>query len=234
MIIYILLLCAIAYSFWAQVNVSGTFSKYSKKPNASGLTGAQAARLILDRNGLGNIAIEHVPGELTDHYDPSAHVLRLSDSTYAQSTSAAVGVAAHEAGHAIQHSVGYAPINIRMAIVPLCNLGSKLAMPLVIIGLAINAYLAFDSGTGFGYTLAMIGVLAYGLAAFFQFITLPVEFNASSRALKIIEQENLLGTEELSDSKKVLKAAALTYVAAFAVSFLQFLRLLSVVRNSRR
>lgn len=230
--LYLLLLVAIVFSFWAQFNVTSTFNKYSNIANASGMTGYDAARLILDKNGLHHVAIERVAGNLTDHYDPSANVIRLSESVYGARTSAAVGVAAHEAGHAVQHSVGYFPIKIRMAVVPICNIGSKLAIPLVLIGLLISAYFAVNSDLG--YYIAMAGVFGYGLLAFFQFVTLPVEFNASQRALEALRDYSTMSNDELSVSKKVLTAAALTYVAAFAISLLQFLRLFAMVAGSRR
>ena len=230
--LYLLLLVAVIFSFWAQFNVTSTFNKYSRLPNSSGMTGFDAARLILDRNGLKHIRIERIAGNLTDHYDPSADVIRLSDSVYDAKTSAAVGVAAHEAGHAVQHAVGYGPIKLRMAVVPICNIGSKLAIPLVLIGLFISAYFAVDSNLG--YYVAMAGVWGYGLLAFFQFVTLPVEFNASRRALASLRDYSTMTNEELSVSKKVLTAAALTYVAAFAISLLQFLRIFAMVASSRR
>ena len=227
--LYLLLLAAMFYSIWAQHNVTSTFNKYSQIRNSSGMTGYDAARLILDKNGLRHVSIERIAGNLTDHYDPKANVIRLSDSVYSASTSAAVGVAAHEAGHAVQHAVGYFPIKIRMAIVPICNFGSRLAVPLVMIGLLVMSLAA----SPIGYYIAMAGVIGYGLLAFFQFVTLPVEFNASGRALEALRSHGRMAQDELDVSKKVLTAAALTYVAAFAVSLLQFLRLLSIVAGSR-
>ncbi len=233
-LVYLFLMAAVIYSFWAQINVTSTFNKYSKITNSSGMTGYDAARKILDANGLYNVKIERISGNLTDHYDPRSNVIRLSDGVYGVSTAASVGVAAHEAGHAVQHAVGYAPIKLRTAIVPLCNFGSKLALPLIFIGFLIGGYYSASGGSDLGYTIAMIGVAAYGLAAFFQFVTLPVEFNASSRALSALRDSGTMQSEELSASKKVLRAAALTYVAAFAVSLLQFLRLFLIVAGGRR
>lgn len=233
LIVYLLLIVAIIYSMWAQFNVSSTFNKYSKIRNSSGMTGYDAARTILDSNGLTHVKIEHVSGNLTDHYDPKANVIRLSDKVYDSNTSAAVGVAAHEAGHAVQYAVGYAPIKFRMAILPVCNIGSRFAMPLILIGLLLGGYYSYSGGSSIGYSLAMLGVVGYGLAAFFQFVTLPVEFNASRRAITALSGR-IYDKQELDASKKVLKAAALTYVAAFAVSFLQFLRLFLLVSGGRR
>lgn len=233
LIVYILLLVAIIYSMWAQFNVTSTFNKYSKIRNSSGMTGYDAARAILDSNGLLDVKIEHISGNLTDHYDPKANVIRLSDNVYSSNTSAAVGVAAHEAGHAVQYAVGYAPIKFRMAILPVCNIGARFAMPLILIGLLLGGYYSYSGGSSLGYYLAMLGVIGYGLAAFFQFVTLPVEFNASHRAIDALSNR-IYDTQELNASKKVLKAAALTYVAAFAVSLLQFLRLFLLVSGGRR
>ena len=232
-IVYLLLIAAVFYSMWAQVNVNSTFQKYSKIKNISGMTGFDAARAILDKNGLYHVQIEKVAGNLTDHFDPKANVIRLSDSVYGVSTSAAVGVAAHEAGHAVQYATGYGPIKLRTAIVPVCNLGSRLALPLILIGFLIGGYYTHSAGSSLGYSIAMLGVIAYGLAAFFQFVTLPVEFNASRRAMNALEETGSMSGEELDDSEKVLRAAALTYVAAFAVSLLQFLRLFLMVSRRR-
>jgi len=219
-ILYFLIIVVMIFSFWAQHSVSSTFNKKSAIP--SKLSGYDAARLILDKNGLYDIGIERIAGNLTDHYDPSARVIRLSESVYDQHNAAAVGVAAHEAGHAVQHATSYFPIKVRTAIVPVCNIGSKFAMPLVMIGLLINSY-----------ELAFAGVIGYGLLAFFQFVTLPVEFNASSRAVTLLRDYSAMDDEAISASRKVLTAAAMTYVAAFAASTLQFLRLLLIVARRR-
>ncbi len=233
MIVYLLLMVAVIYSIWAQINVNSTFNKYSKINNSSGMTGYEAARAILDKNGLYHVQIEHIKGNLTDHFDPRTNVIRLSDTVYSASTPAAVGVAAHEAGHAVQYAVGYGPIKLRTAILPVCNLGSRLALPLIFIGLLIGGYYNASGQSALGYYIAMAGVIGYGLAAFFQFATLPVEFNASNRALAALRDYGKMDSEELSASKKVLSAAALTYVAAFAVSLLQFLRLFLMVSKRR-
>ena len=221
---YILIvLPAVILAMWASANVNSTFNKYSKKPCACGWTGYDAARRILDANGLQNVRIEHVNGKLTDHYDPKTNVIRLSDSVYSNNSAAAVGVAAHEAGHAVQYSVGYAPIKIRAAIIPICNIGSNLAMPLVLLGLLLGSY-----------GLANIGVLAFGLATVFQLVTLPVEFNASRRAMNVLSESGYMGDEDLKNAGRVLRAAALTYVAALAVSLANLLRLFIIVNGNKR
>ena len=215
-ILYIAIIVVAIFSIWAQTKVSSTFKKYSKLQ--ANLSGYDAARLILDKNGLYDVGIERISGELTDHFDPKANVIRLSDAVFDQRTAAAVGVAAHEAGHAVQHATGYGPIKVRTAIVPVCNYGSMLAVPLVLLGLFINSY-----------EIAFAGVIGYGLLAFFQFVTLPVEFNASSRAISLLRDYSTMDNEQIAASRKVLSAAAMTYVAAFAASTLQFLRLLLIV-----
>lgn len=219
----ILVIPAVIFALIAQGMVTSTFNKYSKIMGRRGITGADAARRILDANGLNHIRIEPVSGNLTDHFDPKAGVIRLSQSVYGSASVAAIGVAAHEAGHAVQHGVGYFPIKVRTAIIPICNIGSNLAMPLVLIGLLFS----FEG-------LAMLGVLLFGLAVVFQLVTLPVEFNASSRALKIIDNAGMLDDSEIRGSKKVLTAAALTYVAALAVALANFLRLLFIVTGRSR
>ena len=221
--IYFLLIVAMIFATWAQVNVKTTFAKYSKINNSAGITGFEAARMILDRNGLSNIRIEHVSGSLTDHYDPRANVIRLSDDVFGNSSAAAVGVAAHEAGHAVQHAVGYLPIKIRSAIIPACQIGSNLAWPLIFFGLI------------FSYQpLATVGVVFFSLATVFQLVTLPCEFNASARALEALESGGMFREDDLSAARKTLTAAALTYVAALAVSLLNLLRILSIVNRNRR
>ena len=193
------------------------------------MTGFDAARRVLDANGLYGVRIERISGNLTDHYDPRANVIRLSDSVYAETSTAAIGVAAHEAGHAIQYARGYAPIKLRNAIIPITNIGSKLAMPLILVGL-----LFAGKGSAIGY-LAYVGVVCFGLSTLFQLFTLPTEFDASRRAVHAIENCGILTQDEIRGSRKVLKAAALTYVAALAVSLTQLLRLLMLVnrRNDR-
>lgn len=219
---YILVIIAMLLSLFASFGVKSTFAKYQKMKTARGITGAEAARRVLDMNGLQHIRIERVSGELTDHFDPRSNVIRLSDSTYNDTSVAAVGVAAHEAGHAVQHATGYTPIKVRNAIVPVVNIGSQLAMPLFIIGLLLNFL-----------NLAYVGVFLFSFALVFQLVTLPVELNASSRAIKILDSSMLLYEDEIKPAKKVLKAAAMTYVAAVASTALQLLRLLLILNRRR-
>lgn len=224
----ILVLPAVIFSMWASARVNKTFAKYSKQMTRRGLTGAQAARYVLDRNGLTAVRIEHIQGSLTDHYDPTDNVIRLSDSVYDNTSTAAIGVACHETGHAIQHAVGYKPVKVRTAIVPITNLGAKLSIPMIMIGLLLSS---------FGHifvSIAYAGCLLFGLSVVFQLVTLPTEFDASKRALKCIEGDGLLIGEELAGAKKTLSAAAMTYVAALAVTLMQFLRLLLMVAGSDR
>ena len=216
-----LVLPAVIFALWAQFNVKSTFSKYSKIASRSGMTGFDSARRILDANGLGDVRIAHVSGDLTDHYNPTDNTIYLSDSVYGSNSAAAIGVAAHEAGHAVQHATGYTPIKIRAAIIPITNIGSNLAMPLIILGVILS----FP-------TLAYIGVAAFGLSTLFQLVTLPVEFDASGRALKALEGS--LDGDDLASARKVLRAAALTYVAALAVSLVNLLRLLIIVAGNDR
>lgn len=216
-----LVLPAVIFALWAQFNVKSTFSKYSKIASRSGMTGFDSARRILDANGLGDVRIAHVSGDLTDHYNPTDNTIYLSDSVYGSNSAAAIGVAAHEAGHAVQHATGYTPIKIRSAIIPITNIGSNLAMPLIILGIILS----FP-------TLAYIGVAAFGLSTLFQLVTLPVEFDASGRALKALEGS--LDSDDLASARKVLRAAALTYVAALAVSLVNLLRLLIIVAGNDR
>lgn len=223
----VLVLPAVIFAMWASSHVNSTFAKYSQQYNSRRLTGAQAARFVLDRNGCRDVRIERVSGNLTDHYDPKTNVIRLSDSVYDSTSSAAVGVACHEAGHAIQYAENYAPIKLRAAIIPVTNIGSRLAMPLILLGLVLCAMEPAWIG------IAYLGIACFGLSTVFQLLTLPTEFNASNRAIAAIEGSNLLMGEELSGAKKVLKAAALTYVAALAVSLMQLLRLLILVNRRR-
>lgn len=216
-----LVLPAVIFALWAQFNVKSTFSKYSKIASRSGMTGFDSARRILDANGLGDVRIAHVSGDLTDHYNPTDNTIYLSDSVYGSNSAAAIGVAAHEAGHAVQHATGYTPIKIRSAIIPITNIGSNLAMPLIILGIVLSFQ-----------TLAYIGVAAFGLSTLFQLVTLPVEFDASGRALKALEGS--LDGDDLASARKVLRAAALTYVAALAVSLVNLLRLLIIVAGNDR
>lgn len=220
---YILVIIAFLLTCIASFGVNATFNKYKNVYNARGLTGAQAARMILDRNGLTNIRVERVSGNLTDHFDPSANVIRLSDSTYDSASVAAVGVAAHESGHAIQHAVGYAPIKLRNSIVPVVNISSSLSMPLFVLGLVLSIDM-----------LTNIGVMLFSAVLFFQLVTLPVEFNASRRALEILKTSNMLYDDEVKKAGKVLGAAAMTYVASVAATALQLLRLILLARRNDR
>ena len=222
-----LVLPAMIFSMIASAGVNSTFAKYSKQYSSRGVTGAQAARLVLDKNGLQNIPIEQISGKLTDHYDPTANVIRLSSEVYNGTSTASIGVACHEVGHAIQHATGYTPIKVRSAIVPITNIGSKLSVPLIIIGILCSAL------SEFFIWLAYIGIIGFALTAVFQLVTLPTEFNASSRALATIRENNILTPEELKCSKKVLNAAAMTYVAALAVAVAQLLRLIILVNRRR-
>lgn len=212
----IILIPAMILAFYAQSKVSSTFRKYSNHRNVRGYTGAQVAEMMLRRSGISDVRVEHIRGNLTDHYDPRNKVLRLSDSVYNSQSVAAVGVAAHECGHAIQHNTGYAFLTIRNAIVPVVNLGSRLSMPLIILGLFAGQY------------FIQLGIYMFAAVVAFQLFTLPVEFNASSRALAILEGESYLSYDEMEPAKKVLSAAALTYVAAAAVAIANLLRLILI------
>ena len=221
---YLLVLAGAILSLWASARVNTTFQKYAKERSMSGMSGAQVARAILDRNGLSDIPVEHVSGNLSDHYDPTKRVLRLSDSTYRSNSVAAIGVAAHECGHALQHKEGYGPLKLRSTIVPAANLGSRLGIPIILLGLF------FGAGGNF---LVNLGIWVFSIAVLFQIITLPVEFNASARALGVLERYGILGAEENRKAKKVLSAAAMTYVAAAASSILQLLRLVILFGGRR-
>lgn len=224
----VLVLPAVLFATWASAHVNSVFSKYKSSRNSRGITGADAARYLLNNSGLNNVRIERVSGSLTDHYDPKANVVRLSDEVYGSSSAVAVGIACHECGHAMQHAQNYAPVKIRAAIIPITNIGSKLAVPLIIGGLILCSF-----GQIF-ITIAYIGVAAFGLSTVFQLVTLPTEFNASRRALSCIDELGLLTGSDYDEAKKVLSAAALTYVAALAVSLMQLLRLLLIVNRSNR
>lgn len=221
----ILVLPAVIFSLWASAKVNSTFEKYRYSANSRGLTGAEAARYVLDSNGLYHVRVENVPGSLNDHFDPKENVIRLSDSVYGSASTVAVGVACHEAGHAVQHARNYLPVKIRTAIVPVTNIGSKLSMPLVLAGIILS-YLS----PGFVF-LAYLGVGCFLLCTLFQLITLPTEFDASKRAMQCINSGNLLAPHEAAEAKEVLSAAAMTYVAALAVSVMQLIRLLLIVRR---
>ena len=230
----VLVLPALILSLIASARVNSTFRKYSQTRTLRGMTGADAARAVLIANGVSGVRVEHVAGELTDHYDPKTNAIRLSDAVYAQSSPAAVGVAAHEAGHAVQYAQNYAPIKLRAAIVKVTNIGSRLSVPLIMLGLLLMSVEALAPFSELFYYVAIFGVLCFGLCVVFQLLTLPTEFNASRRALRAIEGSGLLTEEEQRGAKKVLSAAAMTYVAALAVSLTQFLRLLFIVGRRRR
>ena len=222
----LIVLPAMIFAFWAQIKVNSTFHKYSRETTRSGLTAAEAARRMLNACDLYDVNISQVPGELSDHYDPRDRTLYLSQSVFAARSAAAIGVACHEAGHAIQHARGYAPLRARMSIIPLCNIGSRAAFPLFFIGLLFAG--------NFGYLFMLAGIACFSLATLFQLITLPVEFDASRRALAGMEDCGLLYGDELKSAQKVLSAAAMTYVAALATSLLSLLRLLVIANNRRR
>lgn len=209
-----LLLIAMLFAGYAQTKVSSTFNKYSKINNSRGITGAEAARQVLLQSDITDVSIERVSGHLSDHFDPRSNVIRLSDSVYASTSVAAIGVAAHEAGHAVQYAKGYSPMKLRSAIIPATQLGSKLAMPLILLGLFITP------------ELTSVGIILFSLSTVFQLVTLPVEFDASNRAIKALDKGHILGNDELKMAKKTLSAAALTYVAALAVSAIQLLRII--------
>ena len=224
----VLVLPCFILSLWASANVNSTFKRYSKQYSLRQLTGAEAAQRVLRANGVQGVRIERVSGNLTDHYDPKTNVIRLSDGVYNNTSTAAIGVACHEAGHAVQYAEGYAPIKLRAAIIPVTNFGSRLAMPLILIGLLFSTLGSFSD------TLIYLGIACFGLSLVFQLVTLPVEFNASRRALHAIEVGGLLTEEEQIGARKTLTAAALTYVAATAVSLAQLLRLITLFGGRRR
>lgn len=223
MLYIILVLPAILLAMIAQIGVKATFAKYSKIAPQRRISGEDAARAVLRANGVEGVRFEYIAGDLTDHYDPKTNTIRLSGSVGSASSIAAIGVAAHEAGHAVQHAKGYAPIKIRMAIIPITNIGSMLSIPLILIGLLINMT-----------ELAYLGIAFFALATVFQLVTLPVELNASKRAIHAIRSEGLLDEDELGGAKSTLTAAAMTYVAALFVSLMQLLRLVLMVSGRDR
>ena len=225
--VYLVLPCLI-FSLWASWRVNSTFKKYSQQYSMRGITGADAAQRVLRANGVTDVRIERIGGSLTDHYDPTVNVIRLSDDVYSSTSTAAIGVACHEAGHAVQYAQGYAPIKLRAAIIPVTNFGSKLAMPLILLGIL------FSSLGSTSDLFINLGIACFGLSVLFQLVTLPVEFNASHRALVAIEQNGILTEEELSGARKTLSAAAMTYVAATAAALAQLLRLLILFGNNKR
>lgn len=220
---YILVLIGAVISLIASARVNSTFNKYARERSLSGMTGAQAAQAILNNNGIYDVKVEYIKGNLTDHYDPRTKTVRLSDSVYGSTSVAAIGVAAHECGHVMQHHENYAPLSFRTMLVPVANIGSTLGIPIVILGMIL----------GGSPILVNIGIWVFSLAVLFQIVTLPVEFNASKRALVCIEQYGIVTKEERAKSAKVLRAAAYTYVAAAAASILQLLRLILLFGNRR-
>ena len=225
--VYLVLPCLI-FSLWASAQVNLTFKRYSGQFSSRGITGADAAQRVLRANGVSGVRIERIGGNLTDHYDPTTNVIRLSDNVFSSTSTAAIGVACHEAGHAVQYAQGYAPIKLRAAIIPVTNFGSKLAMPLIILGVVFSS---LGNTSSFFINL---GIACFGLSVLFQLVTLPVEFNASHRALVAIEQNGILTEEELAGARKTLRAAAMTYVAATATALAQLLRLLILFGDNNR
>ena len=228
--LYLLAIAAMIFSIWAQFKVKSTFNKYSRVYTRGGRTAAQVADMILNRAGIHNVRIERVRGSLTDHFDPRTNTLRLSDSVYDSTSAAAVGVAAHEAGHAIQHAVGYTPIKIRSSLVPAASFASRFTWILIMLGILMMSVAESE----LGYMVMLAGVALFAVVTLFELVTLPCEFNASRRAMDALESSGWYSGEELSSSRKVLTAAALTYVAALAVSLIQLLRLISRLNNRRR
>ncbi len=225
--VYLVLPCLLL-SLWASAHVNGTFKKYSQQHSLRGITGADAAARVLAANGVRGVRIEHISGNLNDHYDPSTNVIRLSDNVYGSTSTAAIGVACHEAGHAVQYAQGYSPIKLRSAIIPLTNFGSRLALPMIFIGLL------FSSLGNLSNFFIYLGIACFGLSLVFQLVTLPVEFNASRRALSTIAETGILTEEEQAGARKTLTAAALTYVAATAAALAQLVRLLVLFGGNRR
>ena len=223
----VLVLPCVILSLWASYNVNNTFKKYSKQLSSKRITGAQAAQRVLAANGVTNVRIERVPGNLTDHFDPKTNVIRLSDNVYDNISTAAIGVACHEAGHAVQYAKNYGPIKLRATIVPLTNIGSKLAIPLILLGIFLSVFLEFS------YIFVYIGIACFSLSLVFQLVTLPVEFNASRRAILAIDQADLLTPQETVGARRTLRAAALTYVAATAVALMQLLRLILIFTRKK-
>jgi hypothetical protein len=220
---FLVIVCALL-SMLASAKVNSTFSKYDRIRSATGLSGAETAEKLLHLAGIYDVRVEHISGRLTDHYDPSAKVLRLSDATYNARSVAAVGVAAHECGHAMQHDEGYVPIRVRASLVPIANFGSKAAIPIILLGCLL----------GYNQTLVQIGIFIFSFAVLFQIVTLPVEFDASARAVRLLDEQHILQGKEVGMCKKVLGAAAMTYVAAAAASIVQLLRLIAIFGGGRR
>lgn len=221
---FLFMLPALILSLYAQIKVSSTFAKYSKIKNSNGLTGSEAAYKVLTQNGVTNVAVEHISGNLSDHFDPQTNIIRLSDSVYSSNSVAAVGVAAHEAGHAVQYANNYAPMKFRRVLVPITNIGSTLSIPLIFIGLLLPIQYDF---------IVNIGIALFSFAVLFQLVTLPVEFDASRRAIATLEQSGTLYDEELIGAKKVLSAAAMTYLAATFSAVMSLFRLILIAGNRR-
>ena len=224
----VIVLPCIILSIWASSNVNHTFKKYATQYSSRRITGAEAAQRVLSASGVRGVRIERVSGDLTDHFDPKSNVIRLSDSVYDSTSTAAIGVACHEAGHAVQYAVHYAPMKLRAAIIPVTNIGSRLAMPLILLGILFSAF------GNYSYALVYAGIACFSLSLVFQLVTLPVEFNASRRAMQAIEKAQILTEEEQKGARKTLTAAAMTYVAATAVAFAQLLRLILIFGRRRR
>lgn len=224
----VLVLPCVVLSLWASAHVNSTFKRYSRQYSMRRLTGAQAAQRVLSANGVSGVRIERIGGNLTDHFDPKTNVIRLSNSVYDSCSTAAIGVACHEAGHAVQYAQDYAPIRLRSAIIPVTNIGSRLAMPLILLGLLLNF------GADISYFFVYLGIACFGLSLVFQLVTLPVEFNASRRAMEAIASAGLLTDEEQRGARKTLTAAALTYVAATATALAQLLRLILLYGGNHR
>lgn len=220
----ILVLIGVILSLAASAKVKSTFARYSKVRSMTGMTGAEAAQRLLNSQGIYDVTVRRVPGSLSDHYDPRTKTVNLSDDVYSSTSVAAIGVAAHECGHAIQHAVGYAPLNFRSALVPIANFGSQISWLLILIGILIG---------GFGSPIVQLGIILFSLAVLFQLVTLPVEFNASSRAVRLLDSTGILSGNEVDGTRRVLGAAALTYVAAAAGSILQLLRLIILFGGRR-
>ena len=224
----VIVLPCLLLSMIASARVNSTFKRYSTQFSCRNITGRDAAQRVLQANGITNVRIERVSGNLTDHFDPRSNVIRLSDAVYSSTSTAAIGVACHEAGHAVQYAQEYAPIKLRAAVIPLTNFGSKIAMPLILLGIVFSTF------GNLSYTLVYIGIACFALSLVFQLITLPVEFNASRRAMQAIERTQILSEQEQRGARKTLSAAAMTYVAAVAVSAAQLLRLILLFGGRRR
>jgi len=227
---FLFVLLASVFAMMAGAGVNSTFRRYSAQKIGFQWSASQAAERVLRDNGIFDVKIARTSGNLTDHYNPKDRTIYLSDAVYDSNSTAAIGVATHEAGHAVQHAVGYFPLRIRSLLVPITNLGSRLSYPLILLGLFFSAF----SSSPYGYEIALVGVALFSLSVVFQLVTLPTEFNASRRAISALESTGYLSSEELIGAKKTLKAAAMTYVAALAVSLTQFLRLLAIVLGNGR